>query len=211
LPRITKLSIQAGLVVESILNLLNEYGTIVYAILFGYCALKSGWLPLFAGYAAYLGALDVRLVALASFAGGYLGDEIRFYVARKYGVSWLEKPTRMGRLFNKARALADQHGTSYIFIYRYPKGLRTIGALPIGLTAMRWSRFTLLNASSALLWIIILVGGGYSFGATFDAIGMQNLTGISLLFLAIFLITLYRLWRTDEVKEINLVEDNSRP
>ena len=186
---------------QTVLDILNEYGTVIYIILFSYCALKSGWLPLFAGYAAYLGALDVYMVALASFAGGYLGDELRFAVARKYGVSWLERPTRLGRLFQHAKQLADRYGTRYIFIYRYPKGLRTIGSLPIGLTNMAWPKFTIINASSALLWTAILVGCGYGFGSTFEAFGIENMTAVSLLFLAVFLLTLARVWRSDKIQD----------
>lgn len=182
---------------EGFLELLNQYGAIVYAILFGYSALKSGWLPLFAGYAAHIGALDVRLVALAAFAGGYLGDEFRFAIARAYGTRWFERTNRFGRLFRRARGLAHRYGATYIFIYRYPKGLRTVGALPIGLTEMRWHRFTVLNASSALLWVIVLVGGGYTFGATFDALGVKYLSAVSILLLCVFLISFYRIWRAE--------------
>lgn len=186
---------------EAFLLLLNQYGTIVYVILFCYCALKSGWLPLFAGYAAHSGALDIGLVALVTFAGGYLGDELRFSIARNYGTRWLDRPTRLGRLFMRSRDLADRYGTAYLFIYRYPKGLRTIGALPIGLTDMSRSRFSVLNASSALLWVMVLVGGGYTFGATFDAIGIKNLTAISILMLCVFFIALYQLWRSDPIPD----------
>ncbi|NNJ72698.1 MAG: DedA family protein [Enterobacterales bacterium] len=193
---------------DSVLALINEYGMVIYAILFSYCALKSGWLPLFAGYAAYAGALDVSIVAIATFAGGYLGDELRFIAARKYGVQWLERPTRLGYLFQRAKTLADRHAVRYIFIYRYPKGLRTIGALPIGLTDMNWSRFTFLNASSALLWTFVLVGGGYSFGSTFETLGMQNLTAVSLMLLGIFLFTLYRAWLKEDHHAIKIAEDN---
>ena len=70
---------------ETVLQLLRDYGTAVYLILFLYCALKSGALPLFGGYAAQQGALDPFWVAGAAFAGGYLGDELRFFLARKYG------------------------------------------------------------------------------------------------------------------------------
>ena len=186
---------------EGMLVLIQQYGLLVYLLLFGYCALKSGWLPLFAGYAAHTGALDVGYVALAAFMGGYLGDELRFALARTYGTTWLEKPNRLGRLFKTASELANRYGTAYIFLYRYPKGLRTIGALPIGLTSISWRRFSLLNACSALLWVIVLVGGGYIFGATFDALGVENLTALSLLFLCVFLVTLYRLWnQAAEVK-----------
>lgn len=185
---------------DTVLALLQQYGTLVYLLLFGYCALKSGWLPLFAGYAAQAGALDVMWVAAASFAGGYVGDEVRFAVARRYGVGWLQgdSPRRrfLARLFRRASALADRYGTAYIFLYRYPKGLRTIGALPIGLTPMPWPKFTVLNAASALLWTVILVGGGYSFGATFDAFGAEKLTALSVLALLVFLLVLVRIWRS---------------
>lgn len=186
---------------EGMLALIQQYGLLVYLLLFGYCALKSGWLPLFAGYAAHTGALDVGYVALAAFMGGYLGDELRFALARTYGTRWLEKPNRLGRLFKTASELANRYGTAYIFLYRYPKGLRTIGALPIGLTSISWRRFSLLNACSALAWVVVLVGGGFTFGATFDSFGVENLTALSLLFLCVFLLTLYRLWnQATEVK-----------
>ena len=87
---------------EALLTLLREYGSWVYLLLFGYCALKSGWLPLFAGYAAHTGALEVFVVAISSFAGGYLGDELRFAVARRYGVRWLSGRGRLQRLFEQA-------------------------------------------------------------------------------------------------------------
>lgn len=191
---------------EGVLALLEQYGLFVYLLLFGYCALKSGWLPLFAGYAAHTGALDINLVIVATFMGGYVGDEIRFALARAYGTSWLEKPNKIGQLFKTASALANHYGLAYIFLYRYPKGLRTIGALPIGLTNISWRLFSTLNACSAFLWVTILVGGGYTFGAAFESLGVENLTALSILLLGVFLVVFYRLWTkhslvsTDTVK-----------
>ena len=152
-------------------------------------------MPLFAGYAAYAGALDVQYIILATFLGGYLGDELRFFVAKKYGVQWIARSGTFQSLFKHAQRLAEQHGTAYIFMYRYPKGLRTIGALPIGLTSLNWGTFTLLNGSSAALWAAVMVGGGYVFGESFDAFGIENLTAISILLLGVFLWTLYRIWK----------------
>jgi membrane protein DedA with SNARE-associated domain len=157
--------------------------------------LKSGWLPLFAGYAAHTGVLDLMYVAIVVFAGGYLGDEIRFFLARHFGTHWVNKAKTFAALLSTARVLAQRYGKLYIFIYRYPKGLRTIGALPIGLTDMSWKLFTLLNFSSALLWTFVLVAAGYSFGASFDAFGISNLTTISILMLSVFCLSLYQLWR----------------
>lgn len=150
---------------DAFLALLNEYGTAVYLLLFAYCAFKSGALPLFAGYAAQTGALDVAIVAAVTFAGGYLGDEARFAFARRYGDGFARRRPRLNRLLETARTLLDRYGAAYIFLYRYPKGMRTIGALPVGLTDMAWARFTLLNGASAMLWTAVLVSAGYVFGA----------------------------------------------
>ncbi len=149
---------------DAVLTLINDYGVWVYLLLFGYCALKSGALPLFGGFAAQTGALDLGLVALATFAGGYIGDEARFAVARRYGTDFLTSKPRLDALMKTAAALLDRYGAAYIFLYRYPKGMRTIGALPVGLSNVTWLRFTILNALSALLWAGLLIGAGYLFG-----------------------------------------------
>lgn len=153
---------------DTVLTLVGDYGTAVYVILFLYCALKSGALPLFGGYAAQQGVLDPVLVSAAALAGGYLGDELRFRVARRYGTAWLSGKPRLSKMMRHSEQLLKRYGTAYIFLYRYPKGLRTIGSLPVGLTDISWRRFTILNAASALTWSILLVGVGYVFGEVIE-------------------------------------------
>ena len=181
---------------EAFLTLISQYGTLVYLLLFAYCALKSGSLPLFGGYAAHTGALEVSLVALATFAGGHPGDELRFAVARKYGTGFLSTRPRLSALMLKAEAMLDVYGPAYIFIYRYPKGMRTIGALPVGLTQMKWPMFTVLNASSALLWMSLLVGIGYYFGAAIERAVVDGWGTVSILLLFVFVgLTVFGWWR----------------
>ena len=180
---------------ETILSLVSEYGALVYLLLFGYCALKSGALPLFGGYAAQAGALDVSYVALATFAGGYLGDELRFSLARNYGVSIVDNRPKLKALMVKAEAMMERHGTAYIFLYRYPKGMRTIGALPVGLTNIEWRRFTLLNGLSSLLWTCLLVGAGYLFGSAIEEAVRAGWGFVSVALLLIFLTAFFFAWR----------------
>ena len=52
--------------------------------------------------------------------------------------------------------------------------MRTIGALPVGLTDIRWRRFTALNAASAVLWATLLVGAGYVFGEAIEGAVVQG-------------------------------------
>ena len=179
-----------------LLELIQDYGIWIYLLLFAYCSLKSGALPLFAGYGAYVGALEIVPVAVATFAGGYLGDEARFAVARKYGDAWALKWPRVQKAIAAAQALDARYGWVYIFLYRYPKGMRTIGALPIGLGSMSWGNFTALNAASALVWTFALVGIGFAFGAQIEQ-AVSAGWGSASVFLLVLMVfgILYAWWR----------------
>lgn len=152
--------------------------------------MKSGALPIFAGYAAQAGALDISIVAVSVFAGGYVADEARFFAARKYGVSAITSRPRLSKLWVTAEKLFDKYGSAYIFLYRYPKGLRTIGSLPVGLTNMPWTKFTFLNASSAFCWMSLMVGAGFVFGETIKNAVSENwgIFSVGLLFVSFALI-----------------------
>ena len=186
---------------EQILALIAEYGTQIYWLLFAYCALKSGSLPLFAGFAAQQQALQIEWVVAAVLAGGYLGDELRFWATRIYGEGWMFGRPRLSRWFNKARLLMDHYGPLYIFLYRYPKGMRTIGALPVGLSDMPWTRFTVLNFASALTWTNIMVGVGFIFGAAIMSAIESGWGALSVLLLIGFLWLSYRAFKRIELPQ----------
>lgn len=180
---------------ETILSIISDYGVLSYAILFLYCGFKSGALPLFAGIAAHLGALDIFWVATVVILGGYLGDELRFFLGRKYGVENLSANARYQRSVHTAKLLLDRYGKAYIFMYRYPKGMRTIGSLPVALTDMTWPVFTALNFASAATWTAVLVGSGYWFGAALDEFVGNNWGFFSIGMLCIFFAMSYAAWR----------------
>jgi membrane-associated protein len=181
--------------VDVLLNLLSEYGHLSYILLFLYCAMKSGALPLFAGMAAQYGYLNLSLVILVVFCGGYLGDELRFYLVRKYGDGFITSRPRLAKLATAAKQLLERYGLIYMFIYRYPKGMRTIGALPVALTNITWGKFTLLNGASAALWTAILTGIGYLFGRTLENLVSQQWGMVSVVLLLVFIAFSYVGWR----------------
>lgn len=173
-----------------ILDIVREYGTLTYALLFAYVALKSGSLPLFAGIAAQAGTLDAVVAGSAAFAGGHLGDEARFWASRQYGTRIVAKYRWLAPHVARATAMLDRYGHWYIFLYRYPKGMRTIGAFPVGLTSIAWVNFTMLNAGSALVWATLLVGSGYLLGGAIADVAEANFGFLSIALLAIGLIAL---------------------
>lgn len=180
---------------DTVLTILRDYGTAFYVVLFAYCALKSGSLPLFAGYAAQTGALDPVLVGAATFAGGYLGDEARFAVSRRYGDAIADGRPKVAQMVERGRCLLDRYGVVYMFVYRYPKGMRTIGALPVGLTDMGRTQFTALNAASALVWTLLLVGVGYLFGESVEHAIASNWGLASVALLVVFVVGFVVAWR----------------
>jgi membrane-associated protein len=166
-----------------ILDIVREYGALTYALLFVYSAVKSGSLPLFAGIAAHAGALDPFAAGSAALAGGYLGDEVRFWAARRYGDRLAARFEWFAPAIARTSAILERHGNWYIFLYRYPKGMRTVGALPLGLTSIAWRSFTAMNAASAVLWATILVGAGYLLGGSIAEIAEANFGALSVVLL----------------------------
>ena len=185
---------------DGLSDLVREYGTWIYILLFAYCMLKSGSLPLFAGYAAQTQALDLSLVLAVTFAGGYLGDEARFFIARRYGDAWLTRWPFAEKAYAAAKILVAKYGWAYIFLYRYPKGMRTIGALPVGLGSMSWAKFTVLNAASAIVWTACLVSAGFVFGAQIEEAVETGWGFASIVLLAaMLLLSVFAWWRINRI------------
>lgn len=181
---------------DTLLKWIEINQSLVYILLFGYCALKSGALPLLAGVLAHSGVLEVVPVLAASFLGGYMGDEVRFFVARQYGGKLFASRPRWRAYVERAAQVMERYGTAYVFLYRYPKGMRTIGALPLGLSEISWKRFTLLNAASAALWSGVLVGLGFFLGDQLAEAAESWWGTASVVLLAIFLIAGWFAFRT---------------
>lgn len=114
---------------------------------------------------------------------------------RRYGVAALESRPRFAIALLKAKKLLEKYGATYIFLYRYPKGLRTVGALPVALTDIPWLRFTLLNATSAALWACTLISAGYFFGETIRYAIDENWGLFSVALLGAFLLITFFFWR----------------
>jgi membrane-associated protein len=175
-------------------DLIQGYGSWIYVALFLYCVLKSGSLPLFAGYAVQAQLLELPVVLVATFAGGYLGDEARFFAARRYGISWLTRWPITQKPLAVSNALIERHGVAYIFVYRYPKGMRTIGALPVGLGPMSWGVFTVCNAASALIWTVCLVMVGYLFGKQVEQVALAGWASASAILLVVMIAFIVFAW-----------------
>lgn len=177
------------------LAFVERWGAWVYPALALYAAVKSGLLPVFAASAAAAGALDLGLVAVALFGGTVLGEEAKFHAGRWLVPRFASRLPRLSRAVERSRRAVERWGAAWVLLYRWPKGGRTLGALPIGAAGWPWRRFAWLNLAGAAIWSGGTLGLGWLGGATILA-ALDRWGGtITALLLLAMLILLVLAWR----------------
>jgi membrane protein DedA with SNARE-associated domain len=148
-------------------QLVSQYG---YLAVFVGALLEGESILLLAGYAASAGYLSFQVVVAIAFVGATLGDQIFFFLGRRYGGGWRERWPRFDAQAQKVeRLLLRWHGP-VIILLRFTYGLRIAGPVAIGMTALRPWRFMLFNAVGALIWAPLVAGVGYLFGHAMERV-----------------------------------------
>lgn len=151
-----------------ILEIIRSQGNLAYGFVASYSASNSLLLPLFAGYAVHMDALSFWPTVLAVWIGGIAGDELRFWLGRRFGSALFESMPRIRKGVETSARLIDRHHWWMMFVYRYPHGIRGIAGFAFGMSNMpRW-RFSMLNVPSAGIWALTLVGIGFGFSHVSD-------------------------------------------
>lgn len=104
------------------------------------------------------------LTFLAAFVGAVAGDIVAFAIGRhvREGISG----TPFYQKFHPRLEWLDQRfGTLSILLVKYIYGLRTASSVFWGVSRMGLGRFTALTLVSCFVWVVMLTGLGYLFGA----------------------------------------------
>ena len=146
---------------ETLLNLLQEYG---YIVLFFWSILEGELGLIMGGIMCHTGHMNIYLAIFVAGLGGFVGDQIYFYIGR-YSKKYIHKKMRKHRRkFAIAHLLLKQHGWPLIFVQRYLYGLRTVIPMSIGLTRYSAKKFAFINLISAWVWAAITIIPAYIFG-----------------------------------------------
>ncbi|MGE8941747.1 DedA family protein [Leptospira interrogans] len=172
---------------SSLLELIAQHGDAAYMFMFSYASAHSLLFAMFAGYAAYAGALNVGTLILVCWVGSFFGDVVRFWIGRRYGTRWLSKSTRFQRTLQTVTQLASRHHVWMILLHRYPHGIRGVAGFAYGMTPMPWSSFLVLNAVAAGIWSVAVVMAGYAFGRVSEKVMTQASSSLGLVMLVAFL------------------------
>lgn len=159
-------------------DLLAQYGTYTYAILFIVVFVETGLvvMPLLPGdsllfaagaLASSTGQLDVRLIIILLIAAALLGDNTNYFVGRFFGrlikskerILFLKK-----EYIEKTEAFYEKHGGKTVIMARFIPILRTIAPFVAGAGSMAYPRYILYCISGAILWVGGITLLGYWFG-----------------------------------------------
>ena len=148
-------------------DIIAAYG--YYAVFLGSVAEGETVLVL-GGIAAHRGYLELPWVMAAAFAGGWLGDQFYFFLGRRHGNALLARFPALECRAATARRLIDKHHTLVIVAVRFLYGLRTVGPMAIGMSAVSTMRFMMLNALGAFFWAVAVTAAGYAFSGVVEAL-----------------------------------------
>ena len=142
-------------------SLIAQYG---YFALFAGTLLEGETVLVLAGFAAYQGYLQLHWVILTAMLGGFLGDQIYFWLGRRHSAWVLSHFPRLLPVFERANVLIERYHEVLIVGIRFLYGFRTVGPMALGMSVVVAWRFMLFNALGAVIWAIGIGAAGYLFG-----------------------------------------------
>jgi len=158
-------------------DLVVEYGTGVYAILFLIVFIETGlvvwpFLPgdslLFVtGTLAAAGDMDIMTVLVVLVCAALTGDNVNYGIGRLVGPKVFHYDR--SRWFNpahlaRAHAFYERHGGKTIILARFIPIIRTYAPFVAGIGKMPYLRYLGFCIVAALLWVVSLCLVGYFFG-----------------------------------------------
>jgi membrane protein DedA with SNARE-associated domain len=180
-----------------LLDLISRFGYVIVAVGVG---IESMGIPVPGETVLIIGAVLASQghlapwgVALAGWLGAVTGDNIGYWVGRRWGHRFSTLPG-VRRVYDERRvAVADryfeQHGTKTIFLGRFVAILRIFMGPLAGLHRMHWPRFFIANALGGALWVGVIVTIGLLLGNSLDrAITIVKNLGYGGLALAVLVI-----------------------
>jgi membrane protein DedA with SNARE-associated domain len=141
--------------------LMKEYG---YIILFSWSILEGEMGLIMGGLLCATGDMNLYLAIFVAGLGGFVGDQIYFYIGR-YNKGYVHRKFKgQRRKFALAHLLLKKYGWPIIFVQRYMYGMRTIIPIAIGLTRYDAKAFAFINLISAWCWAAITIVPVWYFG-----------------------------------------------
>lgn len=148
-------------------ELIAEYGYLAIGVI---AFFEGETIVVLGGFAAHRGYMSLPLVMLAAFIGTLLGDQLYFYLGRRWGRVLLDRRPAWRVRAEHVSRLVNRYDTVFILGFRFLYGIRTFASFGMGMCGVPPRRFMPLNVVAAAIWAVAVAGLGYVFGEAFDRI-----------------------------------------
>ena len=160
---------------EYLAQIIADYGTWTYAILFFVIFMETGFvvtpfLPgdslLFAAgtFAALDSGLNILVLLVLLMVAAILGDTVNYWIGhylgdRAYNIKWIKR-----EYLDKTHAFFEKHGGKTIFLARFVPIVRTFAPFVAGIGRMSYGFFFRWNIIGGITWVMLFTLAGYFFG-----------------------------------------------
>jgi membrane protein DedA with SNARE-associated domain len=151
-------------------QLILDNGEWFYAITFIWTFLEGESFVIIAGAMAAQGALNIYVLTLVAWIGSFCGDQLYFFLGRKFGRRIVKRWPRVEGGVNVALHMLHKRATIFILTYRFIYGVRNFASLAMGMSELPWIRFAMLNFVAAFIWAVSFAWSGYLLGIAFEAV-----------------------------------------
>lgn len=148
-------------------HLINDYGAWIYALIFAWTFFEGETFVLFAGLAASKGYLNWGGVFFAAWLGSFAGDQLYFWIGRRWGAVLLSRVPRWQPNVHAALDWLRRYDTWFILSFRFIYGVRNFASFAMGTSGLAPTRFASLNLAAAFVWALAFSGFGFLFGQAF--------------------------------------------
>ena len=156
--------------------IIQNFGSWTYLILFLIVFAETGlvvtpFLPggslLFAvGTFAAIGSLNILWLFLLLSSAAIIGDTVNYSAGKYLGKKAIEHETRFIKkeYIDKTQKFYEKYGAKTIVLARFVPIVRTFAPFVAGVGSMNYFKFLAYNVFGGILWVGILLFGGYFFG-----------------------------------------------
>ncbi|EME71912.1 hypothetical protein H261_01657 [Paramagnetospirillum caucaseum] len=151
---------------ELVVHVLTEYGYLLYPLITAWTFVEGETVVIVTGVLASEGRfnISVELLALAALTGSFFGDQLYYYIGRKYGAPLLKRwPSLSGRI-DWAFDTVNRSPAIFILSFRWIYGVRNVAPFIVGIAGVPRVKYLVLNFIAATIWAHSFAWGGYFMG-----------------------------------------------
>lgn len=129
-------------------------------------------LVIIGGFYARVGDLWLPLLMVVVVVGAIAGDNVGFWIGRRFGRGFLERHGRKVLVtperLETAERYYEEHGGKTVFLGRFIPVVRSVGFIIAGVARMEWRRFIVYDVAGATIWGVGHTLLGYALGASYE-------------------------------------------